>query len=415
MRKKKQAGKIRAIIGLAGICCLAACLCFTEEGSLAEELKTEGARKLNLILTRQYMPQLSFLAEGRDEQTLSDVLLGRMEQEVPIWAYARSRSDYTTDAESSLSYEEIIALEGKDEPEVTEDVLSAAEQENAQIVAEEAVAENQEAVQKIADQVLVEESLANGKVQEISREKLNDFDYLLQNFYNVDSTTTITGSQLNAKELLGMDLSLQTPSDQPQILIYHTHSQEMYADSDPQDVMTGVMGAGEYLTQLLEGYGFNVIHHMGQYDVGDRDHAYSNAEGAIEQILEENPSIEVVIDLHRDAVDQHMVRTVNGVDMAPVMFFNGLSYTNALGNITYLDNPNLKGNLAFSLQMQIAAEEYYPNLTRPIYLKGYRYNMHFREKTLLVELGSYTNTQEEIYQSLVPLADLLDKVLHNET
>lgn len=380
-----------------------------------DQLKTESVKKFRLVLTRQYMPQLSFVAEGRDDQTLSDVLLSRVEQEVPIWAYARGRSSYATVAESSLSNEEIIALEGKDEPEVPGDVLDAAEQENARIVAAEAAAENQEAVQKVEDQVLVEETLSDGKVQEISREKLNDFDYLIQNFYSVDSTTTITGGQLNAQELLGMDLTIKTPADQPQILIYHTHSQEMYADSDPNDVMTGVMGAGEYLKQLLEGYGFSVIHHMGQYDVGDRDHAYSNAEDAIAQILEENPSIEVVIDLHRDSVERHMVRNVNGVEMAPVMFFNGLSYTNALGNITYLDNPNLKGNLAFSLQMQIAAEEYYPNLTRPIYLKGYRYNMHFREKTLLVELGSYTNTQGEIYQSLVPLADLLDKVLHNKS
>lgn len=378
---------------MAGICFTAVCLFWSGEKNTGGQIKREGAQNLQLTIARQYMPQLSFLAEGRDEQTLAEVLVARMERQVPVWSYAKSRSDYITASESSLTYEEIIALEGKDEPEVTEDLLEAAEQENVQVVAQETVT-------------------AGGKVQEISREKLNDFDYLIQNYYSVDSTTTITGEQLNAQELLGMDLTIKTPADQPQILIYHTHSQEMYADSDPADVMTGVMGAGEYLKQLLEGYGFQVIHHMGQYDVGDRDHAYANAEDAIAQILEENPSIEVVIDLHRDAVDQHMVRNVNGVDMAPVMFFNGLSYTNALGNITYLDNPNLKGNLAFSLQMQVAAKEYYPNLTRPIYLKGYRYNMHFREKTLLVELGSYTNTREEIYQALVPLADLLDRVLH---
>ena len=78
-----------------------------------------------------------------------------------------------------------------------------------------------------------------------------------------------------------------------------------------------------------------------RYDVGDRDHAYANAEGPIEQLLAENPSIEVVIDLHRDAVDKHMVREVNGVQMAPIMFFNGLSRTKALGDIsvsyTHLD------------------------------------------------------------------------------
>lgn len=141
--------------------------------------------------------------------------------------------------------------------------------------------------------------------------------------------------------------------------------------------------------------------------------AYANAEGPIEQLLAENPSIEVVIDLHRDAVDKHMVREVNGVQMAPIMFFNGLSRTKALGDISYLNNPNLTGNLAFSLQMQIArrvlSESYPPDL-----FKRYRYNMHFKEKYLLIEMGSYTNTQEEARNAMVPLADLLNRVLHGE-
>lgn len=287
--------------------------------------------------------------------------------------------------------------------------MAEMEQENAQAGADAAA--------EAAEQPAAPDNTAvsSQPLVEIPREKLNDFDYLIQNFYQVDNTTTINSSQLNAEELLSMDLTIKTPADQPQILIYHTHSQEMFADSDPNDVMTGVMGTGEYLTSLLqEKYGFQVMHHMGQYDVGDRDHAYANAEGPIEQLLAENPSIEVVIDLHRDAVDKHMVREVNGVQMAPIMFFNGLSRTKALGDISYLNNPNLTGNLAFSLQMQIAAAEYYPNLTRPIYLKGYRYNMHFKEKYLLIEMGSYTNTQEEARNAMVPLADLLNRVLHGE-
>ena len=83
-------------------------------------------------------------------------------------------------------------------------------------------------------------------------ERMKKGDYLIQNFYQVDNTTTINSSQLNAEELLSMDLTIKTPADQPQILIYHTHSQEMFADSDPNDVMTGVMGTGEYLTSLLQ-------------------------------------------------------------------------------------------------------------------------------------------------------------------
>lgn len=383
--------------------------------TFVQEMKNEFLSGSYLTMVRQYMPAFSYQAEGRDGNTLCELILEKMSEQIPIISYANQVKNYDSVVESTLSHEEIIALEGQDEKAVEQGgVLSAAEKENAGQVTAAAESENAQAA--ALTQVEIEAlagTVSDRPLIQIPREKLNDFDYLIQNFYQVDNTTTIDGGLLNAQELLARDLTLKTPPDLPQILIYHTHSQEQFADSNPEDVMSGVFGTGEYLTQLLtKQYGFNVIHHMGQYDVGDRDHAYANAEGAIEQILAENPSIEVVIDLHRDAVDKHMVREVNGVNMAPIMFFNGLSRTKALGDISYLNNPNLSGNLAFSLQMQIAAAEYYPNLTRPIYLKGYRYNMHFKAKTLLVEMGSYTNTQEEARNAMVPLADLLDKVLH---
>ena len=132
--------------------------------------------------------------------------------------------------------------------------------------------------------------------------------------------------------------------------------------------------------------------------------------------MKENPTIEVVIDLHRDAVDsdRHLVTTINGKETAQIMFFNGLSRTNAAGDIAYLENPNREMNLAFSLQMQLAAATYYPGFTRPIYLKGYRYNMHYVPKSLLVEVGAQTNTFGEAKNAMEPLADLLYKVLTAE-
>ena len=247
-----------------------------------------------------------------------------------------------------------------------------------------------------------------------AREKLNDFDYLIQNFYQVDSTTTITGEQLNASTLLAKDMRLSHDASTPQILIYHTHSQEGYADSTPGDSSETVVGVGDYLTKILtEQYGFNVIHHTGEYDVGDRDHAYSKAGPALEEILAENPSIEVVIDLHRDGVpeDTKLVTTQNGVQMAQVMFFNGLSRSAKMGDISYLENPYLQENLAFSFQMKLACDEYYPGFARSIYLRAYRYNMHLCPKTLLIELGAQTNTVEEIKEALGPLAHALSMVL----
>ena len=71
----------------------------------------------------------------------------------------------------------------------------------------------------------------------------------------------------------------------------------------------------------------------------------------------------------------------------------------------------MQENLAFSFQMQMAALEYYPGLTRKNYLNAYRYNMHLRGKSLLVELGAQTNTVEEIKNAIGPLAHILDIVL----
>ena len=108
-----------------------------------------------------------------------------------------------------------------------------------------------------------------------------------------------------------------------------------------------------------------------------------------------------------------LVMDLDGRPTARFMFFNGLSRTKKTGDISYLYNENQEGNLAFSFQMQLMAAQFYPGLTRKIYLKGYRYNMHLKEKYLLVELGAQNNTVEEAKNACDPLAHILDLVLDN--
>lgn len=252
---------------------------------------------------------------------------------------------------------------------------------------------------------------------QIDRTQLADYETLVRNFYAIDANTMAGSDQLSVEKLLGMDMTLPQEGDGPQILIYHTHSQEAFADSVPGDVNTGIVGVGECLTKILtEQYGYRVLHNTGQYDVETRDNAYSRALPAVEQILAENPSIQVIIDLHRDEVAEEtkLVTDIQGRPTARFMFFNGLSRTRKTGDIDYLANENQETNLAFSFQMQLKAAEYYPGLTRRIYLKGYRYNMHLRPRTLLVELGAQNNTVEEAINACDPLAHILDMVLKGE-
>ena len=248
-------------------------------------------------------------------------------------------------------------------------------------------------------------------------QQLSDYDYLLNQYFTVDAGTTADARLLDASKLLTEDLSIRKNPQVPQILIYHTHSQEEFVDSVPGDTKTSIVGMGEVLTEALQGYGYQVIHDTGVYDlidgVLDRSAAYDYARVAVENILQEYPTIEVIIDLHRDGVDgQKFVTEIDGKPTSMIMFFNGISRNSQDEPIAYLANPYTQQNLAFSLQLELAAREKYPGYTRNIYLKAERFNLHLRPRSLLVEAGTQLNTVEEEKNAMQPLADLLHEVLN---
>lgn len=323
----------------------------------------------------------------------------------------------------SMEYnEQCLAVMWQEDEQV--DYEKMAIEENVQL--EHMMIENSEQKEIAEASNLLENSMtssgeaewkAKNKQEKINLKKLEDFDYLRQNFYQVDNTTTIGKEQLDVHKLLGVDMSVDTTAEGPVILIYHTHSQEGYCDSKAGDENKSVLALGDELEKYLEKEGFSVLHHKEKYDVGDRDHAYSNAAPALEKLLKKYPSIQVVIDLHRDGVPEttRLVTDINGKKTAQIMFFNGLSRTTTQGNITSLPNPYIEENLALSFQLELAAKEYYPNFARKTYLKGYRYNMHMCPKSILVEVGAQTNTYQEAKNAMRPLADILCKVLKKET
>lgn len=252
------------------------------------------------------------------------------------------------------------------------------------------------------------------RVQTLDGTVLADYNKLLSRFYTVDGVTKTDRTLLDYEKLSSADMTIDKDTQGPQILIYHTHSQEAFADSVSGDSTTSIVGVGDHLTQILESqYGYRVLHHTGEYDKETRNNAYTRALPEILKILEENPDIQVVIDLHRDAMEENnrLVVDLDGRKTAKFMFFNGISRTAAGGDIAYLANPYLADNLAFSYQMKQKAEEYYPGLTRRNYINAYRYNMHLCPKTLLIELGAQNNTLEEALNACDPLAHILDMVL----
>ena len=243
-----------------------------------------------------------------------------------------------------------------------------------------------------------------------------EFETLLNRYFSMDAATTIDSSRLN-NSLLDLDLTLDTEKEGPQILIYHSHSQEGFVDTVEGDDTTTIVGVGDYLAKLLtETYGYQVIHDRGVYDlvdgVLDRNVAYDYSGAAVEQWLSQYPQIQVIIDLHRDGVDgKKFVVQENGKPTANLMFILGMSRTADQQDISYLPNPYIKENMAFALQIQERAEIAAPGLMRNIYLMAYRFNLHYRPRSMLLEAGTQLNTLEEEKNAMEVFAGILDAEL----
>lgn len=240
-----------------------------------------------------------------------------------------------------------------------------------------------------------------------------DKDRFLKNYYIADTSVGNVSSVMDGEKLLSMNTALERITEEPQILIYHTHGTEGYKDSREGVEEDTVVGMGDILYEELTAKGFSVLHDRTTYDYvngkDNRNYAYTTARPEIEAMLEKYPSIEVILDIHRDSGAARKAK-IEGKDTAQIMLFNGLC-RNADGPIPHLPNPYLDDTLAFSLQLNLLGRERYPGLMFKNYLKNYRYNMHFTGHCMLVELGTQNNTVEEAQNGVRLLASLLYELL----
>lgn len=390
-----------------------------------QELLVKGCQALERAAwqgaARSLYPGLFMGYEETDTQSLEDWYI-----EWALWMHPLTKlskaAGNSQALESAATYEMLVSGGVHDENETDAsgeayDLETLAEKENEQAASEADVYVPEEVPQETEDIAQAEpkqDLIEGGTIYNL--EELSDFDFLLSHFYTVESNTSISAAELNVEKLLEKDMTVDCDVDGPQILIYHTHSQESYKNSKKDE---NVVAVGQKLTDLLTEKGWNVYHDTTVYDLAvgklDRSRAYTYALEGINEILARYPSIQVVLDIHRDGVgeDVYLKTEIGGQPSARIMFFNGLSQTPE-GPISYLANPFREDNLAFSLKLQLKAEEYYPGFTRKIYLKGLRYNQHLRARSALVEVGAQTNTFEEACNAMMPLAELLDMVLQGK-
>ena len=253
------------------------------------------------------------------------------------------------------------------------------------------------------------ETFTSNNGTKFSLYELKDINFFVRNFYIVDPLTKVTEPLFDSEVFACKDMTIKQDNDKPQILVYHTHSQEAYIDSRPNKEEDTVVGVGSVLVNILrEKHGYNVIHDKTTYDVAngyeDRNKAYNYAKVGLENMLEKHPSIEVIIDLHRDDGAPRTV-VIDGKETAKIMLFNGLS-RDQNGPLPNHDNPFVQDNLAFGFQLQLESFDLYPGFFMKNYLKCYRYNLHMRPKSLLIELGTVNNTLESAKNAMEPFAQI---------
>ncbi|MHC1747529.1 MAG: stage II sporulation protein P [Cellulosilyticaceae bacterium] len=273
--------------------------------------------------------------------------------------------------------------------------------------------------------------LPTPKKFDVNLNKLEDYRYVKQYFVMGDSAQEGLGmekdllNQWNFKDLAKKQLGFKQTSDGPKVLIFHTHVKERYCDEGAWDEGDGVAAVGEKLADTLEKqYGIKTLHITDSVYQGDDSEnvtgAYERIETIVKKVLKDNPSIEMCIDVHRDGVNTRdkFLANVNGKATAQAMFVTGVcqmrNQKGELKSMKNLLNPYIPDNIAFALQAKIVGNEYYPGFLRKIYFKPYRYSLHMKPMSLLLEVGNQNNTKAEAMNVAEPMAHIIAKVLEKD-
>ena len=217
------------------------------------------------------------------------------------------------------------------------------------------------------------------------------------------------------ESLLAKPLEWDLFAEEPTVLILHTHATESYTRGEEEyeetsafrtlDEAYNMISVGEHMRTILEEGGITVLHDRQLHDYPSYNGSYSNARKTIKQNLKDNPSLCLILDLHRDASgdDKNQMRTlatVDGVPAAQIMFVVG---TGSSG----LKNPHWEENLAIALKLQVQMERLAPGICRNVNLRSQRFNQDLAAGALLVEVGAAGNTHEEALRAVEVLAQAI--------
>ena len=227
--------------------------------------------------------------------------------------------------------------------------------------------------------------------------------------------SNLAGYTVDVEQMLQQPLEWMLRAEKPTVLVLHTHGTESYEntegyveDSDYRtlDETYNMVSVGERLVQCLEAGGVQVIHDRTPYDQPSYSGSYSQARSAIQTILEENPSICLILDLHRDAMTNeqgeqigYTQQTLEGT-AAKLMLVSGSD----AGGLEY---PDWQENLSLAVKLQAILERRIPGICRPVSFRTGRYNQDLFPNMLLVEVGAAGNTRQDALLAAEHLASAI--------
>lgn len=210
------------------------------------------------------------------------------------------------------------------------------------------------------------------------------------------------GTGADVEQLLEQPVELELTGEGPRVLILHSHTTESftqtadrYTETSPYrtlDSEHNMIALGQIVAQILEQGGIGVIHDTTLHDYPSYSGAYNHAAASTKAYLEQYPTIELILDLHRDAAETSSGQmatqcAIGGESAAQLMF--------VLGTDTRLDHPRWEENLSLALKLQVLLERSTPGICRDLSLSKNRYNQHLGKYALLVEIGAAGNTLEQ--------------------
>ena len=233
----------------------------------------------------------------------------------------------------------------------------------------------------------------------------------------IRNCTDIDSAYLLEQAARSPDFSAE-PSGEPLVLIMHTHTTESYEpeareyydasfSSRTTDLEKSVVAVGEKIAKELETAGIGVLHDETVHDYPRYTGAYDRSAVTVAEYLQDYPSIKIVIDVHRDAIEE------DGVRYAPVVEINGKEAAQVMIICGCTNVPQYRYNLRIAARLQSQMESDFPGLTRPILFDERNYNQEMTHGSFLIEMGSSANSLDEALYSGELVGKSLAEVLKN--